>query len=183
VSFYRNTGSTIGKVRLLFPPGRDRNLYSLPKVCSPPLTLTFSPVLTFTHKYILVRGFDFSLNPRSQAPAWERTCNQSSALFFSLIGVTAVDLKEGVEGQRGNVGCALRTMTLGRLLPAIKAASPLARPYTGQAELGGQVRSQAGAWERGKSPPKRRNSNLRQDEKLNQVLGRSTPAKITSYSP
>ena len=71
-------------------------------------------------------------------------------LCFLVTGVTAVDLKEqGVEGKRGN-GCALRTMTLGRLLPAIKAASPLARPYTGQAELGGQVRSQAGTWERGK---------------------------------
>jgi len=64
--------------------------------------------------------------------------------------VTAMDLKEqGEEGKRGNVGFALRTMTLGRLLPAIKAASPRARPYTSQAELGGQVRSQAGAWERG----------------------------------
>jgi len=51
---------------------------------------------------------------------------------------------------RGEAGCALRTWRLGRLLPALKAASTPARPYTGQAELGGQVRSQAGAWERGK---------------------------------
>ena len=65
--------------------------------------------------------------------------------------VTAMDLKEqGEEGKRGNAGCALRTMTPGRLLPAVKAASPRARPYTGQAELGWQVCSQAGAWERGK---------------------------------
>jgi hypothetical protein len=71
-------------------------------------------------------------------------------LCFLVTWVTAVDLKErGVESKRG-YDCALRTMTLGRLLSAIKVASPLARPYTGQAELGGQVRSQAGAWERGK---------------------------------
>jgi hypothetical protein len=41
-------------------------------------------------------------------------------------------------------------------MPAIQAASPPARPYTGQAELGGQVRSQAGAWERGQGSPARR---------------------------
>jgi len=38
-----------------------------------------------------------------------------------------------------------------RSLPNIEAAGKEARPTTGQAELGGQVRSQAGAWERGKN--------------------------------
>jgi len=71
-------------------------------------------------------------------------------LGFLVTWVTAVDLKERGEESKRGYGCPLRTMTLGRLLPAIKAASPLARPYTCQAELGGQVCSQAGAWERGK---------------------------------
>ena len=64
--------------------------------------------------------------------------------FLPVPGVSGVDLKAlGGKGERA------AHQATGRLLPAIKAASPPARPYTGQAELGGQVRSQAGAWERG----------------------------------
>jgi hypothetical protein len=71
-----------------------------------------------------------------------------------------------------------------RALPAMKAASPEARPTTGQAELGGQVRSQAGAWERGfNSLIFFENDKGKEEKVYRNLTSKSFPFPLFPFSP